>query len=718
MGGKQSKERANSPHNTPEPKKKKDKTRLETPAVDGRTHSPSTLQALRQKMKPASPEPRSAEFTKSRIQWPHNRKASPSYGLAPGSSPLTHTDEEPADPAWETLHTNAISSRHSRSAQKLNGGAFKRHSHVDGDAAVGERFGAVEATHSHLRSASTPALNLPTADALGHLHENAPSATLTAAGNTPAPPKKILKDLDRQPVGLENIITSPLGVGPTEQDFDSVQMKRKSEQIFNYPSKMASDRKQRNREAFVYVSDGEDLVMRQGNAKESTVPILDPPAAASGREIASLESGAQSSKPKVTLRRKRNPKRRKSSVMPEMPITDLGPADFELLAQHGMLDVHGKYRKGVAIPYQVLEHVKIYYEEGLCESLRYFLNHVPSCPFLSSAFCSPVQKPTETVKFATTLLDCLCISGRGDDSKDALPSFVPPSSYISMLSTIMIHPQTTTYLANQERAKEASRTAYKCLSNILEAVGPERSNLSTAFRFTAQDSGGRSGRNRNSTRHRRSPGDSDERDDDEEAAIKHKFANKASIGNTADDFWHVAGWAFNCSVNHKERWEYYFEWLRIVMCAMEEDLERCIHAMTDGKTNPLTQSILGRAVVLHYASPSKPIDLRTQYRRALAAIFADGQEQSLRAYPEVWKNELVKELSEEVKNDPKRLFLDEDVPHEKWEKSIQSEQNAKSAKSKRVAHDAEGQKAFGGDAAIQLRCKLLGLVSLAYLKPQ
>ena len=44
-----------------------------------------------------------------------------------------------------------------------------------------------------------------------------------------------------------------------------------------------------------------------------------------------------------------------------------------------------------------------------------------------------------------------------------------------------------------------------------------------------------------------------------------------SVWQRAEDFWHVVGWAFRCSVLHPERWERWQIWLQFMCNVLEDD---------------------------------------------------------------------------------------------------------------------------------------------------
>lgn len=103
----------------------------------------------------------------------------------------------------------------------------------------------------------------------------------------------------------------------------------------------------------------------------------------------------------------------------------------------------------------------------------------------------------------------------------------------------------------------------------------------------------------------------------------------------ATDFWHIVGWAFNCSVAHKKRWERWKLWLELMLDFLEAEWAarlRLSKSENDDK-NRLTESLLW-----HYVSREDPTN-RANRRRMVKAIFAMATLESETHYPEVWKGE-------------------------------------------------------------------------------
>lgn len=149
--------------------------------------------------------------------------------------------------------------------------------------------------------------------------------------------------------------------------------------------------------------------------------------------------------------------------------------------------------------------------------------------------------------------------------------------------------------------------------------------------------------------------ESEDDEEEEEAGIRHALAREGSVWRQARDFWHVVGWAFNCSVRQRKRWDFYQVWLDLVVTAMEVDLrERVFCRDYEGNHRPVEASIVGRFLIEQGG--------RQPWKRAIMAVFADGMEASLRTFPEVWKDETREKKSD---GDGKDMKTDRKVDIEK-----------------------------------------------------
>ncbi|KAL9054874.1 MAG: hypothetical protein Q9162_003907 [Coniocarpon cinnabarinum] len=121
--------------------------------------------------------------------------------------------------------------------------------------------------------------------------------------------------------------------------------------------------------------------------------------------------------------------------------------------------------------------------------------------------------------------------------------------------------------------------------------------------------------------------------------LNNALASRGSIFHAAEGFWHVVGWAFNCSIHHPQRWLYYRKWLNFMIEILQSELD------TGGQIHPPPAN-LGH-LYLREVNASTAAGLRT----ILRAILADGSETSLSEFHEIWPNE----TKPPKENNPKKL---------------------------------------------------------------
>lgn len=177
---------------------------------------------------------------------------------------------------------------------------------------------------------------------------------------------------------------------------------------------------------------------------------------------------------------------------------------------------------------------------------------------------------------------------------------------------------------------EAADEALFYLDHLNALVGPFNAGFSKAFHFSSASSSSRQDRRRA----RAASHDSAE-SGDEDGKIQVALANHSSLWNQAEDFWHVVGWAFNCSIRHPKRWDRWKLWLPFMLDVLEDDLEERLAASrvkAEQGRSPVAASLLAQYLV-------NVGDGRAGKRRVMRAILADGSKKSLAEFPEVWKNE-------------------------------------------------------------------------------
>ncbi|GAB7335744.1 hypothetical protein MBLNU13_g08038t1 [Cladosporium sp. NU13] len=275
------------------------------------------------------------------------------------------------------------------------------------------------------------------------------------------------------------------------------------------------------------------------------------------------------------------------------------------------------YRSVQPLPAQLLDHCTVCLEEQLFSQ---------AIPLLSSAVTA----------------------GNGTPK----PAYVPPVPHLSLLATLVVHPSMTTRTTSKDK-RTASDDALRYLRHVNTLTTADESGLTKALQFRDGNSS-RSKRAR--TRHSGDISSDDEHEDP--GRIRSNYAQKDSLFANAEDFWAVVGWAFNCSVAHKNRWDRWRLWLEFVLDVLEDDLDsRHRQAMELPQDR---DAVLSKSLLAHYLAPF--VDQgRNPKRRIMRAILADGTQPSMNLFPSIFTNEtLPPKVKQETKLGAKRsLDLDQ-----------------------------------------------------------
>jgi hypothetical protein len=246
------------------------------------------------------------------------------------------------------------------------------------------------------------------------------------------------------------------------------------------------------------------------------------------------------------------------------------------------------YRKAKPLPYRLRQNTNVYLEDKSFTDGFAFLTNVVA---------------------AGTSLD------------NAQPAYTPSGSTLALCATLIVHPTFTTRAKSDEDVR-ASNSALRFLRNVNELVGPVHANMKTAFTFQSFAHKRRRERGSgNSTPNTLDPGERDMGDDE----VDSPFAREKSVFNQAEDFWQVVGWAFNCSIVYRKRWDRWKLWLDIMLDVLVPDLEE--HYLQNRPQDSLISQYL------------KGKENRTAWREVMAAILADGSPATMNKFGEVWKNE-------------------------------------------------------------------------------
>ncbi|EPS33365.1 hypothetical protein PDE_08327 [Penicillium oxalicum 114-2] len=274
------------------------------------------------------------------------------------------------------------------------------------------------------------------------------------------------------------------------------------------------------------------------------------------------------------------------------------------------------------LPFELAQHAGIFFEEKLyTRALDLLFNTLASGTFASSAV------------------------------------IVPLPQHLGLAATLLVHPSTTTR-AKLNEEKEAPDVALRLLRLYSAQINPLKAKYDVAFSFTHSNLS-RSGR-RYHEEHGEKNGS--ELSHSEKRPLNLPLGTTEAVWSRAEDFWHVVGWAFNCSVLHPERWESWQIWMRYMCEVIEDDWCQREKAYEESQNQPereVETSGLDEAVRRSgRGAPQKPDGLDIfrqslifQYisvgtrngraRRIMRAIFADGSTASINEFRQVFSKELV-----------------------------------------------------------------------------
>ncbi|KAI7509589.1 hypothetical protein KC347_g5103 [Hortaea werneckii] len=237
----------------------------------------------------------------------------------------------------------------------------------------------------------------------------------------------------------------------------------------------------------------------------------------------------------------------------------------------------------------------------------------------------------------------------GISSAASLPSRVTPHQIIALAATLSVHPRLTTRARDVETTKNAD-SAFDFLRAVGTDCGAQAAGLGQSLAF-ASSSGERTARGQRQRAGRRGvikPLEMSEHSAEDGIKLRNRYSDKNSIWTSAEDFWHVLGWAFNCSILHQTRWKRYLLFLDWMLNALSSDLA------SNAKHGAADQSILAK----YLGSVGEG---RNNKRRVMRAILADGSTRSTGEFPEIWKNETKppkRKAEEEVAQMDKKNKLD------------------------------------------------------------
>lgn len=277
---------------------------------------------------------------------------------------------------------------------------------------------------------------------------------------------------------------------------------------------------------------------------------------------------------------------------------------------------------------------------------------------------------------------------RSDEASATLP---PLSEQLVLAATLSVHPKFTSR-ANSLEEKLASDEALRFLRHVLSTVGPLNADFSKAFSCRRPN-------NRKPQRKRQS--ESQLSESDEEPDMLHSiFAHDKSIFAQVTDIWQIVGWAFNCSKARKMRWASWSLFLDFYLDLLEADLsERILLDVVEDSHKHVRESL---AVGILRTN-----DGRTGRRKFMRAIMADGNDKSMKEFPEVFKNE-TKERND-AQRDRKRAKLD--IEQGSWGDYDMDEDEDATADVSKIEDDSDDDEDPFDLDTIRLRARFLSMVS-------
>lgn len=294
-------------------------------------------------------------------------------------------------------------------------------------------------------------------------------------------------------------------------------------------------------------------------------------------------------------------------------------------------------------------------------------------------------------------------------------AIIPQPQHFALAATLLVHPSTTTRAKSVEH-KEASHAALRLLRLASTLVSPQHAQLDLAFSFEHSQisRSGRRLRGDDTGGSGNMPG---------EAKVQWKeldVAKESSLWSRAEDFWHVVGWAFNCSVLHPERWERWQIWLQY-MCEIlqddwnqredeyeelqkmrKQDAENSSSDQTGQnritKTKNSDLDVFEKSMIFQYIAANPTYGPN---RRIIRAIFADGSSNSVNEFRQIFDNELKALKSDQNVEKPKKRNRDVNIDKGEYgdylseDESEQEDTSADPSKpnSRAVSPPADGAKA-------------------------
>ena len=288
----------------------------------------------------------------------------------------------------------------------------------------------------------------------------------------------------------------------------------------------------------------------------------------------------------------------------------------------------------------------------------------------------------------------------GTTSPAKPPAILPPPQHLALIATLAVHPTLTIRAKTPDRL-HAANLALQYLQLVLHHVGPRNEIIGEAFSFSRQSPISRRGVGSR----RRAAGEGVSPTSNKSDGIENELANAGSVWASAEDFWHVIGWSFNCSVSCKRRWERWSAWLALIVEILEGDWEAGC-----GEQQQCTKA---SSLIVKYINSGR--GTAGKERRIVRAVFANGWAKSVKEFGEVWLNE-TKELrqDDEVRKAEARIDIEADDYGDYMEDENEAELEHSASEKSLPPEDGTSSDittSLGGMSSINLRIRLLALLS-------
>ncbi|KAH7082940.1 hypothetical protein BKA63DRAFT_460864 [Paraphoma chrysanthemicola] len=208
--------------------------------------------------------------------------------------------------------------------------------------------------------------------------------------------------------------------------------------------------------------------------------------------------------------------------------------------------------------------------------------------------------------------------------------FLAPPAYIALAASLIVWPKITTKTRSKESKKgsDAALRYLRCVHTTID--GPAYPTIRKAFSFPEEHT------RRRAPAHRSAAASLSPEPSGDVERLSGDAANADNVWTRAEDFWQLVGWAFNCSVRHQKRWHRWRLWLQTILDFLEADWDFCVKRSEVTEDN---EAILQESLAWHYIIGSASSANRGARRRMVKAILARASPESLKDFPEIWKDE-------------------------------------------------------------------------------